>query len=130
MKRILFTIAAVTILFSCQEKSKMAFVDTSKVINEYQEKIDIEEKFSIEHKKILGQYNFETTTGRPTNNFNGINFSALKKDNGERGCFEASNDFFVEVDYELIENHLNNKIILILTCKGCTMLEISGNKLF
>ena len=45
MKRILFTIAAVTILFSCQEKSKMAFVDTSKVINEYQEKIDIEEKF-------------------------------------------------------------------------------------
>jgi len=68
--------------------------------NKFDEYFDVEKKFNIEYNKILGQYNFETTTGRPTNNFNGINFSALKKDNGERECFEASNDFFVEVDYE------------------------------
>lgn len=66
----------------------------------FDEYFDVEKKFNVEHNKILGQYNFETTTGRPTNNFNGVNFSALKKDNGERECFEASNDFFVELDYE------------------------------
>ena len=57
-------------------------------------------KFSIKENHIYGWYNPYTTTGRPVNNFNGINFVGLKHDNGERDCFEPDNDFFVEMDYD------------------------------
>jgi hypothetical protein len=57
-------------------------------------------KFSIKENYIYGWYNPYTTTGRPVNNFNGINFVGLKHDNGERDCFEPDNDFFVEMDYD------------------------------
>ena len=57
-------------------------------------------KFSIKEDHIYGWYNPYTTTGRPVNNFNGINFVGLKHDNGERDCFEPDNDFFVEMDYD------------------------------
>jgi hypothetical protein len=57
-------------------------------------------KFSIKGNHIYGWYNPYTTTGRPVNNFNGINFVGLKHDNGERDCFEPDNDFFVEMDYD------------------------------
>ena len=57
-------------------------------------------KFSIKEDHIYGWYNPYTTTGRPVNNFNGLNFVGLKHDNGERDCFEPDNDFFVEMDYD------------------------------
>jgi len=57
-------------------------------------------KFSIKDDHIYGWYNPYTTTGRPVNNFNGINFVGLKHDNGERDSFEPDNDFFVEMDYD------------------------------
>ena len=57
-------------------------------------------KYSIKEDHIYGCYNPYTTTGRPVNNFNGINFVGLKHDNGERNCFEPDNDFFVEMDYD------------------------------
>ena len=57
-------------------------------------------KFSVKENYIYGWYNPYTTTGRPVNNFNGINFVGLKHDNGERDCFEPDNDFFVEMDYD------------------------------
>ena len=57
-------------------------------------------KFSVKEDHIYGWYNPYTTTGRPVNNFNGINFVGLKHDNGERDCFEPDNDFFVEMDYD------------------------------
>ena len=57
-------------------------------------------KYSIKEDHIYGWYNPYTTTGRPVNNFNGINFVGLKHDNGERDCFEPDNDFFVEMDYD------------------------------
>ncbi len=57
-------------------------------------------KFSVKKDHIYGWYNPYTTTGRPVNNFNGINFVGLKHDNGERDCFEPDNDFFVEMDYD------------------------------
>lgn len=61
---------------------------------------DITEKLSIKGNKIYGWYNYCTTTGRPTNNFNGVNFSALKHDTGERDSFEASNNVLIEIDFE------------------------------
>jgi hypothetical protein len=57
-------------------------------------------KFSIKEDHIYGWYNPYTTTGRPVNNFNGLNFVGLKHDNGERDCFEPDNNFFVEMDYD------------------------------
>ena len=57
-------------------------------------------KFSIKEDHIYGWYNPYTTTGRPVNNFNGLNFVGLKHDNGERNCFEPDNDLFVEMDYD------------------------------
>lgn len=58
-----------------------------------------EKYFNKKNKgKAYTQYNLYTTTSRPYNKFGGINYAALKKDNGERKCFIASNDFFMEVD--------------------------------
>ena len=57
-------------------------------------------KFSIKDDHIYGWYNPYTATGRPVNNFNGLNFVGLKHDNGERNCFEPDNDLFVEMDYD------------------------------
>ena len=57
-------------------------------------------KYSIKDNHIYGWYNPYTTTGRPVNNFNGINFVGLKHDNGERSSFEPDNDMFIEMDYD------------------------------
>tara|TARA_Y100000593_G_C4302274_1_gene333984 strand:- start:269 stop:1606 length:1338 start_codon:yes stop_codon:yes gene_type:complete len=57
-------------------------------------------RYSIVEDKIFGWYNPYTTTGRPVNNFNGINFVGLKHNNGERNCFIPENDYFLEIDYD------------------------------
>ncbi len=44
MKNLIYTLLSVLIFTSCQQQ-KMAFIDNGKVINEYQGKIVIEEKF-------------------------------------------------------------------------------------
>jgi len=71
-----------------------------KINDNFNKFFDINEKFNVFDSKIYGWYNYCTTTGRPTNNFNSINFSALKHDNGERDSFEASNDVLIEMDFE------------------------------
>lgn len=57
-------------------------------------------KFSVSKGKIYTQYNLNTLTGRPSNAFNGINFAALNKTNGERAAFIPENDFLVEIDFK------------------------------
>lgn len=47
---------------------------------------------------VYTQYNFKTTTTRPSNHFNKINFAALNKDNGCRKSFIPENDKFIELD--------------------------------
>lgn len=47
---------------------------------------------------IFTQYNLNTTTGRPSNTFNNLNFAALNKDNGCRSVFIPRNDFLMEID--------------------------------
>jgi len=53
---------------------------------------------SLFNNKIYTQYNLHTTTGRPSNSFNGINFAALKKDDGCRESFIPENNSFIEID--------------------------------
>jgi len=56
--------------------------------------------FSVKQGVIYTSYNLFTLTGRPSNSFNGINFAALNKENGERGCFIPRNDLFIEIDFQ------------------------------
>ena len=55
------------------------------------------EFYSIQGDRIYTCYNLATTTRRPSNSFNGINFAALNKDNGARRSFRSSHGF-VEFD--------------------------------
>lgn len=48
MKKVLYTALAVLMLASCQQ-NKIGFVDTGKVINEYQKKVDIEAKYEAKN---------------------------------------------------------------------------------
>jgi hypothetical protein len=63
-------------------------------------------KFSISKGKIYTQYNLNTLTGRPSNAFNGINFAALNKTNGERAAFIPENDKLVEIDFKAYHPHI------------------------
>lgn len=51
MKKILYVALAVFMLTSCQQQ-KIGFVDTGKVINDYQKKKDLEEKFKAKDESF------------------------------------------------------------------------------
>jgi hypothetical protein len=57
-------------------------------------------EFNLSRGKIYTHYNLYTTTSRPSNTFNSINFAALNKDDGERACFKPENDKFIELDFQ------------------------------
>ena len=56
------------------------------------------EHFGIETDKTFTQFNLKTTTTRPSNSFNNINYAALDKKSGCRDAFIAENDFLLEID--------------------------------
>jgi len=85
-------------------------------IEHYKEKMHYPE-FNISKGRIYTQYNLYTTTTRPSNTFNNVNFAALNKDNGERTCYKPEFDKFIELDFqgyhprligELVEWHFPN----------------------
>jgi hypothetical protein len=47
---------------------------------------------------VFTKYNFKTLTTRPSNNFNGVNYAALNKENGCRESFIPRNSTFIEFD--------------------------------
>jgi hypothetical protein len=68
-------------------------------------------EFNISKGKIYSQYNLYTTTGRPSNSYNSINFAALNKNNGERLCYKPENDMFVEYDIQGYHPRLIGELI-------------------
>jgi hypothetical protein len=52
----------------------------------------------IDRDYTYTQYNFKTTTTRPSNKFGGVNYAALNKENGCREAFVPRNDRFIELD--------------------------------
>lgn len=70
-----------------------------KFVEYYAERIPIPE-YNILRGFIYTHYNLYTTTSRPSNAFNGINFAALNKENGERDSFIPQNDKFIEIDFQ------------------------------
>ena len=55
-----------------------------------------------ENNLVYSQYHIYTSTGRPSNNFDNVNYAALNKDNGSRECFVSrfgENGKMVLIDY-------------------------------
>lgn len=73
------------------------------IFNEYYEDTD--------NEFIYTQYNLNTTTTRPSNTFNKINYAALNKDNGERKAFIPRNDYFMDIDISAYHPTLLAKLI-------------------
>lgn len=67
--------------------------------------------YSIKDDIIYSQYNLYTTTKRPSNSFNNINFSALNKDNGSRKSFIAKNDYLLDFDISAYHPSLIAKLV-------------------
>jgi hypothetical protein len=73
--------------------------DKNCYIEYYKDKLQYPQ-YNISKSKLYTQYNLYTTTSRPSNTFNNINFAALNKDNGERRCYKPEFDKFVELDFQ------------------------------
>jgi hypothetical protein len=69
------------------------------------------ESYSIYNDRIFTQYNLNTTTRRPSNAFNSINFAALKKDNHSRSSFIPSNNELIEIDISAYHPTLAAKLV-------------------
>jgi len=54
---------------------------------------------SVKSDKVYTNYNLFTSTGRPSNSFNGINFSAMNKNDGSRQSFVSDKGVLIEFDY-------------------------------
>ena len=77
-------------------------IDKEKVAEHFHKIVDSDYMYT--------QYNFRTITTRPSNAWDGINFSSLKKDNNERECFIARNDFLLEIDLSTYQPFLMSKL--------------------
>ena len=70
-----------------------------KVNSAFERYFDLKRPFLSRHGDwMFTQYNLNTTTGRPSNTFNNVNFAALNKENGCRSVFIPRNDILVEID--------------------------------
>lgn len=74
-------------------------VDKNCFIDFYQDKLQ-NPQYNLFKGKIYTRYNLHTTTSRPSNTFNGTNYAALNKDNGERICYRPENNEFIEFDFQ------------------------------
>jgi hypothetical protein len=97
-------------------------------IDYYQGKITHPE-FNLKRGKIYTQYNLYTTTSRPSNTFNGVNFAALNKDDGERMCYMPENDMFIEMDFQGYHPRLIGEMIGFDFPKDKNTYEYLGNVL-
>lgn len=67
--------------------------------------------FSRHGDLCLTEYNYYTTTGRPSNRFGGVNFAALNKEDNTRDCFISGEGTLVEIDFNSYHPRLIASII-------------------
>ena len=79
------------------------FVDNT-LYNDYFDK-------DIDGCVVYTQYNIKTLTTRPSNNFNGINYAALNKENGCRKAFKVRNSKLVEFDITAYHPTLLSRLV-------------------
>ena len=76
------------------------------------DKAEFEQHFhATEHDFVYTQYNLKTTTTRPSNKFNGVNYAALNKENGCRKSFIPRNNKFIEIDISAYHPSLASRLI-------------------
>lgn len=63
----------------------------------------------IHDKKLFQNYNFLTTTSRPSNSIHNLNFAALTPEH--RKCFSPLNDLFIEFDFDAYHPRLIGNLI-------------------
>ena len=63
----------------------------------------------IHDKKLYQNYNFFTTTSRPSNSIHNLNFAALTPEH--RKCFSPLNDVFIEFDFDAYHPRLIGDLI-------------------
>lgn len=78
----------VSVVFNAIERSGIR-VDKSKFESHFH---------PIRGEYVYTQFNLKTTTTRPSNKFNGVNYAALNKKDGSRASFIPRNSRFVEID--------------------------------
>jgi hypothetical protein len=86
-------------------------------------------QFNLSRSKIYTQYNLNTTTSRPSNTFNSINFAALNKDNSERTCYRPENDKFIELDFQGYHPRLIGEMVEFHFPKDKNTYEMLGQLL-
>jgi hypothetical protein len=103
-------------------------LDKNCFIEYYKDKMHHPE-FNISKGRIYTQYNLYTTTTRPSNTFNNVNFAALNKDNGERTCYKPEFDKFVELDFQGYHPRLIGELIKFELPKEQNTYEYLGQLL-
>ena len=63
----------------------------------------------IHDKKLYQNYNFFTTTSRPSNSIHNLNFAALTPEH--RKCFSPLNDVFIEFDFDAYHPRLIGSLV-------------------
>jgi hypothetical protein len=86
-------------------------------------------EFNLYRGKIRTQYNLYTTTSRPSNAHNNINFAALNKGDGERNCYKPENDMFIEIDFQGYHPRLIGEMIGFEFPKDRNTYEVLGELL-
>jgi len=64
--------------------------------------------------KVYSQYNIYTSTGRPSNHFDGVNYAALNKEDGSRSCFVSrygEEGEMVLIDYSAFHPRIICKLV-------------------
>lgn len=75
------------------ESQGIGFKDLDKVY-------DIHPTLSTKNNRFYSQYNFQTTTGRPSNKFDNVNLMALTKNSPQREWIVPQNDYLLEIDFD------------------------------
>jgi hypothetical protein len=67
----------------------------------------------IHEGRVYSQYNYHTTTGRPSNAYRGFNFAAMNKEDGTRDafCSRFDNGALVEMDFDAYHVRLIARLI-------------------
>jgi hypothetical protein len=68
-------------------------------------------EYNVYNSRIYTNYNLHTTTGRPSNTFNTINFAALGKDSGCRKSFIPKNSKLIEIDISAYHPTLASQLV-------------------
>ena len=79
------------------------------VNDDFTDEFGLEQSKHIKGNLIFSQYNFLTSTGRPSNRYGGVNYAALPKDDNSRNCFvsrHGDDGMLVMMDYSAFHPRL------------------------